>query len=206
MPTEAQSVVRPTTASPSYYRARYYDASIGRFQTEDKARKPAITTLYGYVENNPLIFVDPSGLVARLYCEPISREGRNWYERLGLIVSGAVHCYLYVSCHGSGHYLELYGPGPGDPMHGRPHNDQHLNLGRAGRSTEYPLTPPAGLGCCEFEDRLDRAFNNQASDVPVYNRLGPNSNTFVHAIIQQVGGSASPPFTAFGWDWTPSAQ
>jgi Cell division protein ZapA len=31
MLTEARSVVRPTTASPSYYRARYYDPNAGRF-------------------------------------------------------------------------------------------------------------------------------------------------------------------------------
>ena len=141
-----------------YYRARYYDPSVGRFLGEDKFHKDA-ESLYSYVGNNPLILVDPSGLVARLYCEKIQiSRGGTLYEKLGLLITNEYHCHLYVSCHGGGHYLELYGPGPGDPKHGRPHNDQPLNLERAGRSAigngfEYPLTPPSGMNCCEFEDR-----------------------------------------------------
>jgi len=67
MLTEAQSVARPTTARPSYYRARYYDPTIGRFVSEDPLRFRADTTnLYPYVGNEPIVNADPGGLKRRM--------------------------------------------------------------------------------------------------------------------------------------------
>ncbi|WP_027092750.1 RHS repeat domain-containing protein [Cohnella thermotolerans] len=49
-----------------YLRARYYDPSIGRFINEDtyegQIDNPLSLNLYTYVENNPLIYSDPSGM------------------------------------------------------------------------------------------------------------------------------------------------
>ncbi|SHM88022.1 RHS repeat-associated core domain-containing protein [Anaerosporobacter mobilis DSM 15930] len=48
-----------------YAKARYYDAEIGRFVSEDsyrgEANDPASLNLYGYVKNNPVKYMDPSG-------------------------------------------------------------------------------------------------------------------------------------------------
>lgn len=48
-----------------YLRARYYNPSVGRFTQEDTWRgftyNPASLNLYTYVENNPVMFVDPTG-------------------------------------------------------------------------------------------------------------------------------------------------
>jgi len=44
-----------------YMRARYYDAEIGRFLSEDPIWH---TNLYPYADNNPLVHVDPNGEVA----------------------------------------------------------------------------------------------------------------------------------------------
>jgi len=38
--------------SPSYYRARYYDPSIGRFLSEDPTGFNAGNNFYAYVEND----------------------------------------------------------------------------------------------------------------------------------------------------------
>jgi type VI secretion system secreted protein VgrG len=52
----------PTEAS--YYRARYYDPTIGRFTREDPLRFGAGSpNFYGYVYQNPTNFTDPSGRV-----------------------------------------------------------------------------------------------------------------------------------------------
>ena len=46
-----------------YYRARYYDPSIGRFLQKDPISfAGGDWNLYGYVQNNPINFIDPYGL------------------------------------------------------------------------------------------------------------------------------------------------
>jgi RHS repeat-associated protein len=49
----------------SYYRARYYDTTVGRFVSEDPARfKSGETNMYPYVANRPIANVDPRGLTS----------------------------------------------------------------------------------------------------------------------------------------------
>ena len=45
-----------------YYRARYYDASIGRFISEDPIRFAGSPSFYVYTQNRPVNATDPSGL------------------------------------------------------------------------------------------------------------------------------------------------
>ena len=45
-----------------YYRARYYDPSIGRFISRDPAGMPDGVNRYAYVGNDPVNYTDPSGL------------------------------------------------------------------------------------------------------------------------------------------------
>lgn len=45
-----------------YYRARWYDPEQGRFITEDPIGTAGGLNAYSYVANNPLSFIDPSGL------------------------------------------------------------------------------------------------------------------------------------------------
>jgi RHS repeat-associated protein len=46
----------------NYYRARYYDTSVGRFVSEDPARFKGGINFHGYVGNSPTDHVDPAGL------------------------------------------------------------------------------------------------------------------------------------------------
>ncbi|MEW6428017.1 MAG: RHS repeat-associated core domain-containing protein [Thermodesulfobacteriota bacterium] len=46
-----------------YYRARYYDPEIGRFISEDPKGFEAGVNFYAYVQNNPVNFNDPMGLM-----------------------------------------------------------------------------------------------------------------------------------------------
>src|SRR5262249_13060289 len=46
-----------------YYRARYYDSKIGRFLSEDPIGLQGGINYYTYVENDPVNWVDPFGLV-----------------------------------------------------------------------------------------------------------------------------------------------
>jgi RHS repeat-associated protein len=51
-----------------YYRARYYDAGVGRFLGRDVDTIEQKKNLYVYVENNPLLYVDPLGLHGGTAC------------------------------------------------------------------------------------------------------------------------------------------
>jgi uncharacterized protein RhaS with RHS repeats len=48
--------------SASYYRARYYDASTGRFDAEDLLQIFGGINFYVYTANSPTMFTDPTGL------------------------------------------------------------------------------------------------------------------------------------------------
>ncbi|MBI2678494.1 MAG: RHS repeat protein [Candidatus Koribacter versatilis] len=52
-----------------YYRARYYDPSLGRFLAEDPVWGNSDHTLYSYVRNNPINYFDPSGMVPEAPCD-----------------------------------------------------------------------------------------------------------------------------------------
>jgi RHS repeat-associated protein len=64
VPRPADWLKGPLSENPqaSYYRARYYDASVGRFVAEDPVGFDADPNFYRYVRNNPTIFIDPTGL------------------------------------------------------------------------------------------------------------------------------------------------
>jgi RHS repeat-associated protein len=47
-----------------YYRARYYEPTLGRFVSMDPAGMPDGVNRYAYVGNDPVGMVDPSGMVA----------------------------------------------------------------------------------------------------------------------------------------------
>jgi RHS repeat-associated protein len=44
-----------------YYRARYFDPSAGRFLSEDRLGFQGGANFYRYAQNNPLVWIDPSG-------------------------------------------------------------------------------------------------------------------------------------------------
>lgn len=68
-----------------YLRARYYEASLGRFINRDPIRYGGGMNMYVYVHNNPINFVNPLGLVT-------SNE----------IMNCANTCQVYINGHGGG--------------------------------------------------------------------------------------------------------
>ena len=58
-------------ANLAYYRARYYDPQTGRFVSEDPLGLGAGINFFVYIDNNPVLLVDPSGLQAGRPWPPI---------------------------------------------------------------------------------------------------------------------------------------
>ncbi len=81
-PTELFGYTGRETGGPSWYsRSRYYDASHGRFLSEDALRVFGSWNLYTYVDNDPVMFIDPLGLAKHKpdseYCRSLLRRIAN---------------------------------------------------------------------------------------------------------------------------------
>jgi len=66
-----------------YYRARYYDAAIGRFSSEDMERFNAGVNFYQYALGSPINWVDPLGLDVTVKLYPAA----NPYGHIGIGVN-----------------------------------------------------------------------------------------------------------------------
>jgi len=179
-----------------FYRARYYDQNVGRFISEDPARLSGDgPNFYAYAQNRPTLLVDPGGLLAEIYCERLGSGGSTWWQHILLFSIQAMHCYLRVVCNGKDETFEITGPFVNNKA--TPHNDP-FSPKRGGR--KFPVHPPSGLKCCEFENRLRDAFNREVGRLPIYNAWGPNSNTFVNQMITDAGGYGEFPIGAYSVD------
>ncbi|MGH6645595.1 RHS repeat-associated core domain-containing protein [Aquabacterium sp.] len=84
MPTYGYSGREPDLSTGyMYYRARYYDPTLGRFLGRDPIGLEGGINAYAYVDNNPVNFTDPSGLYAKSISNTLSGVGStisNYYD------------------------------------------------------------------------------------------------------------------------------
>jgi RHS repeat-associated protein len=90
----------PISASLYYYRARYYDALAGRFISEDPIGFLGGLNLYRYVNNDPMLLTDPTGLVSVALSAyagggagiklSFTSQGVSYCSELGIGVGGAL--------------------------------------------------------------------------------------------------------------------
>ena len=68
----------------SYYRARYYDPTTGRFISEDPLGFTAGTNFYKYTDNDPVVFTDPTGKDTYV-CQLPSTHSESFAGKSGLL-------------------------------------------------------------------------------------------------------------------------
>ena len=84
-----------------YYRARYYDESIGRFLTEDPRRfADGAVNFFGYADENPPNELDPSGLRTQVCCRPLHGVAGK---------AGFNHCYVLITSEDDQRQFHTYG-------------------------------------------------------------------------------------------------
>ncbi len=72
--------------STIYYRARYYDPTIGRFTSEDPIGFQGGVNFYGYVHNDAVNLIDPSGLCdKKLSARQCAADIANHWSIAGLL-------------------------------------------------------------------------------------------------------------------------
>jgi RHS repeat-associated protein len=192
-----------------YYRARYYDASIGRFISEDPARFEASSDFYDYTDNSPVNWTDPEGLEkAQVCCRSLNRFASGPVHPLGLWH----HCYIkFINDDGSLDTFGVLGNPKGTasqkPRHG--HTERPTPLDPFPKGNEDDGTPdrdtgghckdlPAGECLKKLRQGLQKAVN--AGSCPScganYHNWwwkfdGNNSNTFIFNMLQ--GAGITPP-------------
>jgi len=173
-------------ASTMFYRARYYQPSIGRFLQEDPdwgaqlrsfAPRPSA---YAAMLSNPVGYTDPSGLDVRTCCRPV-RAGD--VPIVGRYASSKNHCYVETT---------------GGPRGRRTYGLHNLNGTAMFQRDESSDT----RGTCtpwrpDPDCKLDQCLQAAASSYPVlpYSTLsavtgigsGANSNTFANGITTKCG-------------------
>jgi RHS repeat-associated protein len=73
----------PDATGLTYYRARYYDPSIGRFTQRDPIGFRGGINPYAYCQNNPVNFNDPNGLLPRLAGVWCYDQTQSYFSTLG---------------------------------------------------------------------------------------------------------------------------
>jgi RHS repeat-associated protein len=78
-PCEAALSAEDPAGPRKYYRARYYDPALGRFTSEDRHRPgDGFAQPYAYVDNNPILKVDPLGLFSMMSRDAASIPQYKW--------------------------------------------------------------------------------------------------------------------------------
>jgi RHS repeat-associated protein len=180
--------------------ARDYDPITGRWMSKDPISfNGGDTNLYGYVGNDPVNFVDPSGLATDLICRPLGGSG-------GAI--GGMHCFLRItpeagSSLGTAPFtLSLLTP---DMNVG----NKYINAGvDSGSGTFRAAVDNGQCNTAAAQDKIDHAilasFNSQPNGTP-YSPIpyggASNSNAFIHHVLQGAGLTVIPnaPFGAVGY-------
>lgn len=168
-----------------FYRARYYDQSIGRFLSEDPSGFRAGLNFFAYTNNSPVNATDPTGLRTQLCCRTV----RDWRAL------GASHCFVVISGNpnvggGGVTVFSLLANGP------TVNNLRDLGPYMSGSAScqDVPCTQ------CREKTIANNASNPGASGGGNYRILGPNSNTYSRFLI--LSGGCIPPKDPPTW-WAP---
>ena len=170
-----------------YYRARYYDPSAGRFLSEDPARFETSTNFYGYLDNDPTSWIDPSGL-----CKVDVRYTA--VKRLGITVG--YHATIIVADDdGSRTPLFYRGQPSGDWWKPSTHLEALSGFDKPDPSLNPDWDPKApsqraldACGSCQpIIEQLDLyVVQTNRSNIP-YRARTTNSNAFVTGALADAG-------------------
>jgi RHS repeat-associated protein len=189
-----------TFGEESYYRARYYDPTIGRFLSEDRLQfKSGELNFYEYVGANPTNAADAFGL-----CKVIVRYTRVWGW------TPFWHAYV-VTIDPSGLMMGFRG-GPG--------KNGNIDTPFGPYDKDFPDFEPAvarnpekgkcnkvlddNKPCTRINYLLETGFDNVGGANIPYGFLGPNSNSVVPYALGYAGLPVpTPPVLVPGWRTDP---
>jgi RHS repeat-associated protein len=171
-----------------YYRARYYDAAVGKFVSEDPIRFNADANFYAYVGNGPVLFRDPLGL-----CRIVVNFTKIW----GLFNS---HAYI-VTTDATGSMGFRGGPGEDGniaTLYG-PYDKFFPDSGDKTIACKTVLDN--NDPCTKYNVALETALDQIDQDKIPYHFLSTNSNAVVSEALRFSHLPVpTPPVSAPGWN------
>jgi RHS repeat-associated protein len=165
-------VEQTNPARASYYRARYYDSTPGRFLSEDPMRFDAGINFYRYVKNNAANLADPYGLKVQKCCQ--NTQVNWWVDFLSMLV-GLQHCFIRTDTVTAG-----MGPANGGPLPACPILSQTAVTDHSART----ISP----GDCKDVPGVDEACVNKALKIGTpTGRWGPTNqcNSFASDVLDK---------------------
>lgn len=188
-----------------YYRARYYDPSIGRFISEDPIRLASGTTnFYAYVGNDPIDYVDPFGLSGdcgkpKCFAQLKYRPVDDWRAKM----FGRTHAFWYVQGSTGIQYILTAGPTP--PNGGNQTLNAWANTDIQGGVDNVSATVwwNSGLSpenCKGVDAMIAGAQGWPQNTIPYHPVEGPNSDTAAHSLGTTGGFTPSAPPGTMGWN------
>ena len=194
-----------------YYRARYYDSTMGHFISEDPIGFDGDGNFYVYTANNPTNWADPDGLRRVLVCrQPLRAFGgiAGWFWN---------HTYIKIVAD-YGTVIATFGILGPPPNHKNPQLPQKNDPRNNGKDCK----PSTNRGCGNYEDKIDtllQALNNSwtaqscPSCTPNYHAWiatdlvnlfdGYNSNTYTYNMIYGAGLQPPPESRSPGYHRAP---
>jgi RHS repeat-associated protein len=177
-----------------YYRARYYDSTVGRFISEDPAGFVGSgPNLYAYVHNNPTNSIDPFGLATLHYWA--SQFTGPWLDRYGH-VSLSLDDGTYISFYPTSFNL-LNPNGPIDPI---------FSGSVDGDSNNEKSLPDINIKLDYLDEAAIKAWwNNYKKSNPKFRGLSNNCSTVVSNAFDSGGGRSKHGITLDFVIWSPDA-
>jgi uncharacterized protein RhaS with RHS repeats len=193
-----------------YNHARWYDASIGKWISQDPLGFEAgDSNLYRYVNNRPMDAVDPSGKEIRLYTRSVLGHRHVTvmvYDPAARKIvmfdgGGSISCGTQCAHPNPARHPKGQGMGSAHELDEEQTPDGYYKARYHDREVSEGIVVKTEKTAAEELAALDGAFNKM-QQIP-YSAYGPNSNTFARQLLMNAGFGRQPaPPGATGWDYS----
>jgi RHS repeat-associated protein len=183
----------PSGLNLTMYRA--YSPSLGRWLSRDPIGMNGGTNLYCYAINNPIGFIDMLGLEVLLYGHPAIDATSSLSPYPGHL---SLRAYpddpsqftgVQTDAHGRQYLTISAGPSKQNTLNYQENRSDDSDF-NSGCNVIGKINPPGTMANDDYIKALLQGASAFPNNAVPYDILYPNSNAFLHGLINSVGGNA----------------